>query len=96
MEVHNLGACHRIYSAKSKLSSGKIDRGRPSNVPLVKKIDLEFIASTYRSSPTSLSEARAPQLAPCLLGVFCGLFGAVFVAVQIVDCEVGFLAGVDG
>lgn len=60
------------------------------------EIDLGFIACTYRSGATSLGEPYVPQLARCFVGVFCGFFGAILVAVQIDDCVVGFLAGVDG
>lgn len=70
--------------------------GETDECTTCKAIDLGLIAWTYRSSPTCLSEPDTPQLARRFLGVLCGLFSAILVAVQINDCEIGFLAGVDG
>lgn len=63
-----------------------------------KEINHELITyiHTYRNRPTSLRKPRTPQLSPRFLRMFRGLFGAICIAVQIHDCVVGFLAGVEG
>lgn len=70
--------------------------GETDECKTCKAIDLGLIAWTYRNSPTCLSEPYAPQLSRRFAGVLCGLFSAISVAVQVIDCVIGFLAGVDG
>lgn len=75
---------------------------RQENVELLKSLcraqdgNRPEIGNTYCGSSTSLGKSGTPQLAPSFVEMLCGLFGAILVAVQVADCDVGFLTGVEG